>query len=38
MFSIGERVVYGIHGVCQIIDLEEKRVNAKVVKIGRAHV
>ena len=31
MFSIGERVVYGIHGVCQIIDLEEKRVNAKVV-------
>lgn len=25
---IGERVVYGIHGVCQIIALEEKRINS----------
>lgn len=31
MFSIGERVVYGIHGVCQIIDFEEKRVDSKMV-------
>lgn len=31
MFSIGERVVYGIHGVCQIVDYEEKRINAKSV-------
>ncbi len=31
MLSIGERVVYGIHGVCQIVDFEEKRVNSKMV-------
>lgn len=31
MFSIGERVVYGIHGVCKIVDLEEKRVDSKMV-------
>ncbi len=27
MFQLGDRVVYGIHGVCSIIDIEHRMVN-----------
>jgi CarD family transcriptional regulator len=29
MYQIGDRVVYGIHGVCQIVGLEERSVDRK---------
>lgn len=29
MYEIGQKVVYGIHGVCQIVDVEEKSVDRK---------
>ena len=32
MFRIGDRVVYGIHGICQILDLEERKVDRKTIK------
>ena len=32
MFKIGDRVVYGIHGVCQICGLEERNVDRKTVQ------
>ncbi|MBQ7345588.1 MAG: hypothetical protein IJW45_05955 [Oscillospiraceae bacterium] len=32
MFQLGDRVVYGIHGVCQIIDLEERQVDRKKIR------
>lgn len=32
MFQIGDQVVYGIHGVCRILDLEERRIDRKSVK------
>lgn len=32
MFKIGDRVVYGIHGVCQICGLEERTVDRKAVQ------
>lgn len=31
MFQVGDRVVYGIHGVCDVKDLEEKTVDRKKV-------
>ena len=31
MFQVGERVVYGIHGVCNIISLEMQKVDGKEV-------
>ncbi len=31
MYVIGDRVVYGIHGVCQIIDREQRRVDRRTV-------
>lgn len=31
MFQIGERVVYGFHGVCKVVDLEERVVDRKKV-------
>lgn len=31
MYEIGDRVVYGIHGVCQILCQEEQRVDRKKV-------
>ena len=31
MFQIGERVVYGFHGVCKVMDLEERVVDRKKV-------
>lgn len=32
MFQIGDRVVYGIHGVCSVIGLEDRRVDRKLVQ------
>ena len=32
MFQIGDQVVYGIHGVCKIIALEERTVDRKKIK------
>ena len=29
MYGVGQQVIYGIHGVCRIIDREEKRVDRK---------
>lgn len=29
MYSIGERVVYGIHGVCCVVDVEQRTVDRK---------
>ena len=31
MFQIGERVVYGFHGVCSVVDLEERVIDRKKV-------
>lgn len=32
MYRIGDRVVYGIHGVCRILELEERKVDRKRIK------
>ena len=32
MFQIGDQVVYGIHGVCRIIGLEERTVDRKKIR------
>ncbi len=29
MFQVGDNVVYGIHGVCKVVDEEERTVNKK---------
>lgn len=31
MFQVGEQVLYGIHGVCRIVDLEERTVDRKKI-------
>lgn len=31
MYSIGDQVVYGIHGICRICDIEQRRVDRKDV-------
>lgn len=31
-FQAGDRVVYGIHGVCRILDVENRRVDHKTVE------
>lgn len=32
MFQVGDQVVYGIHGICKILDLEERMVDRKKIK------
>lgn len=32
MYSVGDLVMYGIHGVCRITDLEERSVNQKRIR------
>lgn len=32
MFQVGDRVVYGIHGICRILDQEEQLVNRKRIR------
>lgn len=32
MFQVGDQVVYGIHGVCRIVDLEERIVDRKKIR------
>ena len=29
MYQIGDQVVYGMHGVCRVVDLEEKMISGK---------
>lgn len=31
MYEVGQLVVYGTHGVCQIVDLEEKQVDKRLI-------
>jgi CarD family transcriptional regulator len=31
-FQLGDGVVYGIHGVCRIVDVESRRVDRKTVE------
>ena len=31
MYQIGQKIVYGIHGVCCIVDLEEKKIDRKTI-------
>lgn len=31
MYEVGQLVVYGMHGVCRIIELEEKKIDRKLV-------
>ena len=31
MFQIGDKVVYGIHGICKIVDQEQRRIDGKNV-------
>ena len=31
MYQIGQKIVYGIHGVCSIVDLEEKKIDKKTI-------
>lgn len=30
MFQVGDKVAYGIHGICQILDVEERKVDGKI--------
>lgn len=32
MYQVGERVVYGVHGVCTIVELQVQRVNRQKVE------
>ena len=32
MYNIGEFVVYGVHGVCRILNLEDRTVDRKVLR------
>lgn len=31
MYQVGQKIVYGIHGVCSIVDLEEKKIDKKTI-------
>lgn len=31
MYQVGDKVVYGIHGVCMVVDLEERVIDRKRV-------
>lgn len=32
MFQLNDRVLYGMHGVCQIVDIETKRISGKAAE------
>lgn len=32
MFQIGDRVLYGIHGICQILTLEMRKIDRKLIE------
>lgn len=32
MYQVGDRVLYGVHGVCQVIDLQKQTINRKSVE------
>ncbi len=32
MYQVGDQVVYGIHGVCDIVDVQERKVDRKTVQ------
>ncbi len=31
MYQVGQQVVYGVHGVCRIVDMEDRRVDRKTI-------
>ncbi len=31
MYSVGQKVVYGIHGVCSIVDVERRKIDRKFI-------
>jgi len=31
MYQVGQKIVYGIHGVCCIVDLEKKKIDRKTI-------
>ena len=31
MYQLGQKIVYGSHGVCNIVDLEDKKVDGKMI-------
>lgn len=31
MYQVGDRVIYGVHGVCTVVQLEERKVDRKMV-------
>ena len=31
MYQVGQKVVYGVHGVCQLLDIEQKTVDRKKI-------
>ena len=32
MYAVGEYVVYGIHGVCRVLEIQKQRVNGKEIE------
>ena len=32
MFQLGDKVRYGIHGVCQIVGIESNKIDRKIVE------
>ena len=32
MYQVGQQIVYGMHGVCSIVALEEKKIDKKIVR------
>lgn len=32
MFQCGDQVLYGIHGVCRILDLENRKIDRKIIE------
>jgi RNA polymerase-interacting CarD/CdnL/TRCF family regulator len=32
MYQVGDRFIYGIHGVCEIVELQTQRVSGKAIQ------
>lgn len=32
VYQVGERVLYGVHGVCQVVELQKQTINRKTVE------
>jgi RNA polymerase-interacting CarD/CdnL/TRCF family regulator len=35
MYQVGDRFIYGIHGVCEILELQTQRVSGKAIQYYR---